>query len=153
MQMKISAVAACALLVAGLSRPLLGQSLADIARQEEARRKALREPAKVLTNKDLLPPPVVSAQPAETKDDAAAKAGDGKEPAKEPAKDPAKDQAYWSGRMKALQTQLDSDQTFAAALQSQINGLTADFVARDDPAQRAVIDRNRQKAIADLSRL
>ena len=30
---------------------------------------------------------------------------------------------------------------------------TADFAARDDPAQRAVINTNRQKAIAELDRL
>ena len=39
------------------------------------------------------------------------------------------------------------------ALQTRINALTADFVNRDDPAQRAVIERDRQKNIAELNRL
>ena len=44
-----------------------------------------------------------------------------------------KDQTYWSKRIKDLQTQLDRDQSFAAALQVQINALTTDFTNRDDP--------------------
>src|ERR1700681_4923023 len=86
MQMKIVAtVAFLTLLAGGLVRPVSakGQSLADVARQEEARRKALRDPSKVLTNRDLLPPPVVGTQPAESgKNAASAKAGDGKGTAK-----------------------------------------------------------------------
>ena len=38
-------------------------------------------------------------------------------------------------------------------MQSRINALTTDFVNRDDPAQRAVIADDRQKAIAELERL
>jgi hypothetical protein len=38
-------------------------------------------------------------------------------------------------------------------MQTRINSLTADFVNRDDPAQRAVIERDRQKSIAELARL
>ena len=44
-------------------------------------------------------------------------------------------------------------QTFAEALQTRINVLSADFVARDDPAQRAVIATDRQKALAELDRV
>ena len=52
-----------------------------------------------------------------------------------------------------LQEALDRDSTFAEALQSRINALTTDFVNRDDPAQRTVIERDRQKAVAELDRL
>jgi hypothetical protein len=153
MQKKILVVAACVLFAAGVGRELLGQSLADIARREEARRKTVRNPAKVLTNKDLGPPPVVTATstgaPQTAQEAESAQAGDGKAPDKEPPKD----RTYWAGRQKALQDQLDQDQAFAAALQSQINALSADFIARDDPAQRVAIERNRQKAIGDLGRL
>ena len=44
--------------------------------------------------------------------------------------------------MQALLAQLDRDQIYSEAMQSRINALTADFTARDDPAQRAV-DRPR----------
>ena len=42
---------------------------------------------------------------------------------------------------------------FATALQSRINALTTDFVNRDDPAQRAVIANDRQKALDDMTHL
>jgi hypothetical protein len=38
-------------------------------------------------------------------------------------------------------------------MQSRINALTTDFTNRDDPAQRARIGVERQKALADLDRL
>jgi hypothetical protein len=55
--------------------------------------------------------------------------------------------------MKELRTQLERDEFSADAMQTQINSLTADFVNRDDPAQRAVIDRKRQQALGELDRL
>src|SRR5206468_790867 len=65
----------------------------------------------------------------------------------------AKDQKYWSDKMKSLREQLDRDQTFLDAIQNKINSLTTDFVNRDDPAQRTVIEQNRQKALSELARL
>ena len=128
------------------------QSLADVAKKEEERRKTLPAPTKVYTNRDLNavpPPPPASPKPADARDgDRAAKdaivAAD---------KEPKKDQAYWAGRLKKLQDQLTRDQDFAEALQSRINGLRTDFVNRDDPAQRAVIEQNRLKSVAELTRL
>ena len=166
----LSAIVTSLLLLATGSVPLRAQSLADLARAEEARRKNVKQPTKVLTNKDLgnVPPPASQTTPApadgadksDGKDKAATKdekgGGDGakgKDTAGDAPKEKAKDQAYWSKRMKDLQTQLDRDQTFAEAMQTRINALTADFSARDDPAQRAVIGRDRQKALDELERL
>jgi hypothetical protein len=42
---------------------------------------------------------------------------------------------------------------FVEALQSRINGLTTDFVNRDDPYQRAKIGEDRQKALDELARV
>jgi hypothetical protein len=160
----VFSIAAAARFGTGLS----AQSLADVARQEEARRQTIKDPAKIYTNKDLgsvpspqsAPPPSAAATPPspsevkegdKPKDDKAKddkdKAPDGKDKA------PVKDQAYWSGRAKELKTQLDRDQSYADAMQSRINGLTADFAARDDPAQRNAINNDRLKAMADLDRL
>jgi hypothetical protein len=143
---------------------LWGQSLADVARKEEERRKAISKPAKVYTNKDLTPGAPGSASSGSSSDAAdAARAGDKSKDAKDPkdtkegggdkGKEPVKDQKYWSGKLKELQAKLDQDESFADALQNKINSLTADFVNRDDPAQRSVIDQNRQKALSDLARL
>jgi hypothetical protein len=145
-----------ALTVAGAALPARAQnqSLADVARKEEQRRQQVKEPAKVITNKDLGDVPPAVAPPADGKAASSDQAkSDGKDQDKNKTGEPAKDQAYWAGRKKDLQTQLDRDQTFADALQTKINSLTADFTARDDPAQRAVIARDRQKALAELDRL
>ena len=148
--------------LAGTVHPIQAQALGDVARKEEARRKDIKAPAKVYTNKDLGAPgpePSIAssspAAPAEAAKDAA-KPPDDKDKGKEKGKDkdtPQKDQAYWSGRRKELQTKLDSDQTLSEAVQSRINALTADFSSRADPVQRAGIERDRLKAIGELDRL
>lgn len=146
------------------------QSLADVARKEEERRKANPEAAKVYTNKDLnaapppsTPPPAAGGtkdaketkdakDPKDTKDPKDPKAADDK--AKDGnGKEPAKDKAYWAGRLKTLQDQVDQNQTLVDAMQTRINALSTDFVNRDDPAQRSVIERDRQKALSELTRL
>ena len=137
---------------------LAAQSLGEVAKKEEARRKGVQDAAKVYTNRDLRgaqapPPPPEASQP----DSGAADAGTVAAPAAEtpdPAEqEPVRDQTYWSGRIEELRTQLERDETYVEALQSRINSLSADFVNRDDPAQRAVIERDRQRAIAELDRL
>jgi hypothetical protein len=161
---RFPSVAIVFLILTGSSTRLGAQSLADVARKEEARRKSTPQPAKVYTNKDLSPAPPGSTTPLpaakDTKDSGTAK--DAKDAAKDAkdgkagdAKDSGavKDQKYWSEKMKALRDQLDRDQTFLDAIQNKINSLTTDFVNRDDPAQRSVIEQNRQKALAELARL
>jgi hypothetical protein len=150
LRISIAGVVSAAFLV-GASAPLLAQSLGDVARKEEQRRQTVKKPGKVYTNKDLgnvdpgppAPPPDASKPPPASADPKAA----------EKDKTPAKDQAYWGGKVKALQAQIGSDQTLADAMQDRISSLTADFAARDDPAQRALISSNRQKAVAELERL
>jgi LAS superfamily LD-carboxypeptidase LdcB len=154
----LAATVAASLLAGGVVRSE-AQSLADLARQEDARRKQIKEPARVISNKDLapVPPPATQSPPAPPA--AANKATDtDKAAAKDEkpvpsSKDVPRDQAYWSKQMKALDAQLDRDQLLAEALQTRINALTADFTARDDPAQRAVLARDRLKAIDELDRL
>jgi len=144
----------------GLVVPARAQSLAEGAKKEEDRRKTVPAPSKVYTNKDLAPtpagsppPPAASTTPS-LPDSAKSAPEDGKTAAKDGAeKGPVKDQAYWAGRLKALQDKLARDQDYADAMQTRINSLTTDFVNRDDPAQRAVIETNRQKSLAELARL
>jgi len=38
-------------------------------------------------------------------------------------------------------------------MQSRVNALTADFAARSDPAQRAVIEADRKRALSELEAL
>lgn len=153
--MRVTAISAAIVAVACLAGPARAQSLGDIAKQEEARREKVKTPAKVYTNKDLGAPPVVIADPATPADAAAAKPAAPAPPAADDKKDagPARDQKYWSERKKALDAKLERDKVLADAMQSRINGLTADFAARADPAQRAVIERDRQRAVAELDNL
>jgi hypothetical protein len=145
----------------GISVPLRAQSLAEVAKKEEERRKALPSQAKVYTNKDLTAPPAGTppapsgAAATQSLADAARSAADGDKAAKdtEGKGSEPKNQAYWAGRRKVLQDKLDRDESFLQALQTRINSLSADVVNRDDPAQRAVLERERLKAVADLGRL
>jgi hypothetical protein len=149
----IAAVTLCATAVSA-------QSLGDLARKEEARRKAVKNPGKLYTNESLHPD-----QSSSTGAPAPTPAGDAGQPnatppaaaqpqqGDKPADDQKKDEKYWKDRLSEARTTLERSKTFADALQSRINALTADFSARSDPAQRAVIERDRQKALAELDRV
>jgi hypothetical protein len=133
------------------------QSLGDVARKEEARRKTVRKPSRVYTNdnlKNVDPPPADTASSPEPQG-AAAPAASGTPAATTPpaATESARDEKYWRGRLDAARTALTRAQTFQDALQSRINALSTDFVNRDDPAQRNVIVADRQKALAELDRV
>lgn len=145
------------------------QTLADVARKESERRQTVQGGSKTYTNTDLKPvpgaPPADAAEPSDaTKPDAGTPASDDKPKADDDAakaagdekaggESEAKDEAYWSKRMAALKEQLERDQTYLDALQTRIDALTADFVNRDDPAQRGQIASDRQKALSELDRL
>jgi type IV secretory pathway VirB10-like protein len=148
---------AAALLVA-VAGSAGAQSLADVARREEARRKQVQKPAKVLTNKDLkpseapLPPPpagVDAPTPATPPDGSPDQAS----PADQAQDKQAQDEQTWRQKMTAARTALDRSQMFLDALQSKINSLWADFTARDDPAQRAQLEAERKRALAESDRV
>lgn len=158
------------------------QSLGDVAKKEEERRKAT-PPGKVYTNKDLPQVRPVEAEVPEKDADKSAddpdksadsdkvdKADKGagktadkadkapddkadKAAADKAAAGGAKDQKYWRERIAAARTALDRDSGYAEAMQTRINALTTDFVNRDDPSQRSIIERDRQRALAELDRL
>jgi hypothetical protein len=62
------------------------------------------------------------------------------------------DEQAWRGQMSSLRAALAADQAKAAALQTRINGLQTDFVNRDDPGQKAVLERQLNQALADLDK-
>jgi hypothetical protein len=135
--------------------------------QKDQKKKGPTPAIKTFTNDDLKP---VSSSPSDDST-AADKSGakDSDKPADAKSGDAAKGDAakkdeaantdqmktekYWRDRMEAAREDVRRNQAFAAALQSRINGLTADFTARDDPYQRAQIADDRQKALAELDRV
>ena len=154
------------------TQPTTTPTLSDLAKRAQEKKGA--PPAtKTFTNDDLknagASPADETSRPADAKsDDAkdASKSADGKgakpgdaskaDDAKKDDSsraDPTKTEKYWRDRMDAAREDVRRNQAFAAALQSRINGLTADFTARDDPAQRAQIADDRQKALAELERV
>jgi hypothetical protein len=149
-----------------LAVPVCAQSLGELAKKEQERRKAAPPAARVYTNDDLkkitVPGTTATADDAKDSKDAKdpqaatgpkdAKDGkDSKEPADAKAADAPKDEAAWRARMTAAREDVRKGEMFRDALQSRINGLSADFAARDDPYQRAQIADERQKALAELA--
>jgi hypothetical protein len=146
-QLRISAV----VVALAIALPVSAQSLGDVARKEAARRKKVAKPAKVYTNDDV-GGAEATAPPAAPAD--AAAAAPPPKPEEKPADEgPKKDEAYWRARIGEARTGLNRAKMFHDALQSRINGLSADFAARDDPAQRAALSSDRQKAVAELDRV
>jgi len=140
-----------------LAAPVGAQSLADVARREDARRKQVKKPSRVLTNKDLRqsetpPPPPAIPPPAE----AQPPKPEGGAPAEAEVSDEEKrqkDEQTWRQRSTDAHQALERSQMYLDALQSKINALWADFTARDDPAQRGKIQTERQKALAEFERV
>ena len=141
-------------LAAAIAATAGAQSLGELAKQEEARRKAIKTPGKVLTNDTLRSIPVPSSGAAPAPASTPSKDSDPSADKKpKPEDDPKAKEAAWRMRMQGARDALQRAQVFAEALQSRINGLNADFTARDDPAQRAAVANERQKALAELDRV
>lgn len=134
------------------------QSLADIARKEQERRKQVVAPGKVFTNADLRalppvsdpPPTPVSATPASATPTAEAVIPAAREAA---AASTARDENYWRSRIAASRLMLDRAKLMFDSHTSRINALTTDFVNRDDPAQRALLAQDRQNVLAEQERM
>jgi len=158
------------------------QSLGEVARREAERRKTVKASGKTYTNDQLKDEPLPSAGPAAPSTPAAAgspaappattpragatpqtgapqagapQAGAPQAGAPQAGTAPpgANDEAAWRGRIQAAREGLSRAQLFAEALQSRINGLSTDFTARDDPAQRQTVAADRQKSLDELERV
>ena len=143
------------LLCSGVAR---AQSLADIAKKEEERRKALKGTGKVYTNDDLHRYPVLPlpGQPAPPPDKPAANdpvTGAQAAPVPPAEQKEEKGEAYWKKLMTDARALLARTTSHHEAMQSRINALTADFYARDDPAQRAVLWTERTRALEEQEQL
>jgi hypothetical protein len=126
-------------------------TLADIARKTQEQRQ--RTTTRVYTNDDLktqgvpAPGPTPAAAP-QVKSDTAVPAATEK-----PSTAAADTEDAWRARITRARDDLHRNEVFGEALQSRINALTSDFAARDDPAQRAQLADDRQKALEELERV
>jgi hypothetical protein len=149
---------AAALVLVGMAHVAAAQSLGDVAKKEEQRRKTVKSAGKVYTNDTLKPDPTPSV-PATASTGTASAPAASPTPAPSPAPAPSEDstdkgdEKSWRKRITDARESLQRSQAFADALQSQLNGLTTDFVNRDDPVQRQQIANKRDGALAELERV
>ena len=164
----VYAVLGCAVL--GCAAAAAAQSLADVARQEEERRKTIGTPGKVYTNESLRSEPASTApvpaaplassaptaeSPTPSASVPAAETATPADPATaEPAATPGEapvTEADWRKLVTDGRDALSRARIFADALQSRINVLSADFVNRDDPVQRDAVAADRNEALTELT--
>lgn len=143
-----------------LQAGVFAQSLADVAKAEEARRKTVKSSAKVAkvyTNEDLGRTPATSAAPAPSASTVASNSAKAGDPAAKPEQqkpvDPTKTEKYWKDRAVAIQQSLSRNKLLLEALQSQVNGLNAEYMNTDDPGQRDLLQVRVQRASGELQRV
>ena len=157
-----------ALVFVGVANVAAAQSLGDVAKKEEQRRKTVKSSGKVYTNDELKrdPTPSVPASastgttstPSAPSTPAPAPASSGNTADKDGSanKDGSADKSdekTWRKRITNARESLQRSQAFADALQSQLNALSTDFVNRDDPIQRQQIAKQRDGVLAELDRV
>lgn len=157
-----------ALVFIGVANVAAAQSLGDVAKKEEQRRKTVKSSGKVYTNDELKrdPTPSVPASastgttstPSASSTPAPAPASSGNNAGKDDSanKDGSADKSdekTWRKRITNARESLQRSQAFADALQSQLNALSTDFVNRDDPIQRQQIANKRDGVVAELDRV
>jgi len=132
-------------------------SLADVARQEQARRAGITDKSKVYTNADLngggLTIGAPRAAPTETgsQERGAPSSPDSTETAAAPESQEAEQgEDYWRGRLTAAQDARRRTEVLAAAFQNRVDMLQGDWNAWDDPVQREEIYQNRIAALQAL---
>lgn len=121
------------------------QSLAEVAKKEEARRKSVKVPGRVYTNSDLKPEP--APPPSDAGPDVAVP------DAIEERRREDKGQEYWKALIGGARAALERSHVLAAALESRLNALNTDIAARDDPAQRAELEAQRLRVLQELDRM
>lgn len=134
---------------------LAAQSLAEVARVEKSRREALAKqaaegvPPRVFTNKDLRSTGWLTAREGMT----APSLGLATPSLDDLDAEGVSEEEQWRGRMMAARQSFERAQLHAEALQNRIDGLWAEFTARDDPAQQAILAQDRQTALDELAQI
>ena len=132
------------------------QSLADISRKEEARRKAVKTPAKLYTIQDVQkasggdPTAPLTAPAAGVKQPEVAAP---KEAAAPPPEQGVKDEAYWRGAFADARTKLERSNGFLSALKAQYEVLANRFAATSDAAERGALVAQMEKVQAEVDGL
>jgi hypothetical protein len=157
-----SVVMAAGLLLVGTAA--YAQSLADVARQEQERRKAVTTPARVYTEADVLknaPLTTAAARPEPARDQSAgadAATADGKAAtptadAKDKDQGLPKDEASWRGRMDQARDDLARSRRLLAAMEEQLVSLGIKASSAAIAGQKAPDPARQQEAAKEVERL
>lgn len=156
--MSTTGTCACFVVLALAVPPAFGQSLADVARKEEARRKGVATPSKTYGNEDLAadpnPPPVpaapsnASAPPSSsTAPDASGNTSPAGEPATAPtgavAEEKPLNEAEWRGRAAGLRARVQKAREDVEALSG---------ASHQDPREQAKVEAMMKSAQGVLER-
>jgi hypothetical protein len=134
-------------------------SLADVAADEKVRRAKIGEKSKVYTNDDLrggprlttgTPPATTTSADAGDLTTALSSADDDDVLDRPDDPDVELGEDYWRNRIMTARDERQRAELMAEALQNRVDGLWADFTARDDPFQRAEIEQDRIEALQEL---
>lgn len=173
------AIVSCSLvIVACAASAARAQSLAELARQEEARRQAVSVPARAFTNKDVpavatpapaaAPTPTAPDTPAQPEAQAAAPAAGAAveteptppaappqepAPAAAPPSSDASDEAHWRTLHAEARARLERTEATLRVFEQQYEALAARFVALGDASQRAQVIADMEKAQSEIGRL
>ena len=142
-----------------LAAPVLAQPpLAEVARQEQERRASIPDEtkARVYTNDDLrggrrLTTAVSASQRAEIAPARPPSATADAVTTETLTAEPDRDETYWRDRITSAREAGQRAALVAAAMQNRVDGLWAEFTARDDPFQRAMIEQDRLDALDELA--
>jgi hypothetical protein len=143
------------------------QSLADVARQEQERRKTIETPARVYTDADVqknAPLTTAAARPQPASDATAAdasaksKADDGANPegasaAKDASKDAPKDEAGWRSKVDSAREDLARSRRLLAAMEQQLVGLGIQASSAAIAGQKGPDQAKQQESAREVERL
>jgi hypothetical protein len=155
------AVVASLLLVGAAAQ---AQSLADVARQEQERRKTIAEPARVYTEADVqknapLTTAAARPQPAASGDAATAApaSADGKaaDATTAAAKDqePPKDEAGWRGKVDQARDDLARSRRLLSAMEQQLVSLGIQSASAQITGQKGPDESRQQESAREVERL
>jgi hypothetical protein len=161
-----SVVVAAGLLFAGAAE---AQSLADVAKQEQERRKALKEPARVYTEADVqkmapLTTAVARPQPeaaatttadggAATADKASATGGAGATDAKAGKAEAPKDEAGWQARVQQTREELARSRRLLTAMEAQLLIVGVQNATARSTGQATPDASREQESVKEVERL
>ncbi len=138
--------------VLGAAVPAPAQSLAELAAMELARRAAIKEPAKVITDKDLPSDKSAGTKAVPAKADERKAAATATQPGGLPkTDDDGHDEKWWQARAEPLWRRLDAATAKLQSARARVEQIST-AMNRAGGRSRAAIEQRLQSATAEVER-